>query len=180
MGGGRETVGRSDPRPDDRPALPEILAHALGRRDLQVIAPGETARLAEQFHSRWRIAAKAGDAERIVETSTPDTLVVESLLGWLAARLPPRQPLVLLAARGGEICGVRGLTPSALLRVHEIVRDSGESVLMMCPEGAFGLALESSARNAAPTLARAPSADGKALPGAVNSLFKLFVWGAPR
>lgn len=54
---------------------------------------------------------------------------------------------MLLAARDGEICGVRGLTPSALLRVHEMVRDSGESVDMMCPEGAFGLALEHSPRN---------------------------------
>jgi hypothetical protein len=183
MGGGE--VGRSDPRPEDRPALPDILAHALGRRDLQVIAPGETARLAEEFHSRRRVAARAGEDERIVETSTPDTLVVESLLGWLAARLPPRQPLVLLAARGGEICGVRGLTPSALLRVHEIVRDSGESVLMMCPEGAFGLALESSARIGAPTPAKGTptdrnSAAGGARLGAANSLFKLFVWGAPR
>lgn len=140
--------------------LPEVLAEALGRRDLQVIAPGETAKLAEQFQSRWRAASHGGDAERIVETSTPDTLVVESLLGWLAARLPPRQALVLLASRAGETCGVRGLTPSALLRVHEIVRDSGESVRLMCPEGGFGLALEH--------------------PRQAKALFKLFVWGAPR
>jgi hypothetical protein len=180
VGGGRESVGGIDPRPNGRRELPEILAHALGRRDLQVIMPGEAARLAEQFHSRWRAAARDGDSERVVETSTPDTLVVESLLGWLAARLPPRQPLVLLAARGGEICGVRGLTPSALLRVHEIVRDSGESVHMMCPEGAFGLALENSARHGTPSPAKAAPSNGLRARGTPDALFKLFVWGAPR
>jgi hypothetical protein len=56
---------------------------------------------------------------------------------------------------------------------------------MMCPEGAFGLALESSARIAAPTPAKGTptdrnSAAGGARLGAANSLFKLFVWGAPR
>jgi hypothetical protein len=157
--------GARDVGAETRPALPEILAQTLGRHDLQVIAPGETARLADQFESRWRTASRAGDAERIVETSTPDTLVVESLLGWLASRLPPRQPLVLLAARGREICGIRGLTPTALLRVHAIVRDSGESVRLMCPEGTFGLALEHNGRAAARD---------------ASSLFKLFVWGAPR
>jgi hypothetical protein len=88
MGGMRDGIDRSDTRPGSRQALPEVLAQTLGRRDLQVIAPGETARLAEQFESRWRVASRDGVAERIVETSTPDTLVVESLLGWLAARLP--------------------------------------------------------------------------------------------
>jgi hypothetical protein len=175
MGGGRDTVRGSDGRPGIRSALPEFVARALGRRDLQLVAPGEAARLAEQFQARRRFASRSGDAEGIVETSTPDTLVVESLLGWLAARLPPRQPLVLLAARGGETCGVRGLTPSALLRVHQIVRDSGEtaaavgSVRLMCPEGAFGLALESGG-----------GIDGRTGRAPAASLFKLFVWGAPR
>jgi hypothetical protein len=170
VGRAREPHGKSETRDAAEPALLEILAQALGRCDLQVLAPGETAKLAEQFHSRWRAASHAGDAERIVETSTPDTLVVESLLGWLASRLPPRQPLVLLASRDGEMCGVRGLTPAVLLRVHAIVRDSGESVHMMCPEGAFGLALEHGPR------AAAPSRDAVAS----QALFKLFVWGAPR
>ena len=173
-------LGRSESGSSHRPALTEVLAHALGGRDLQVIAPGETARLAEQFQARWRAAARASDDDRVVETSTPDSLVVESLLGWLAARLPPRQPLVLLAARGGEMCGVRGLTPSALLRVHEIVRDTGESVHLMCPEGAFGLALESRARPAAATPAKAAPTDMRSPKDSVSLLFRLFVWGAPR
>jgi hypothetical protein len=188
MGGVRNDPDRSSSRPATSSALPEILAQALGRRDLQVIAPGETARLAEQFQARWRAAARAGDAERIVETSTPNTLVVESLLGWLAARLPPRQALVLLASRGDEICGIRELTPLVLLRVHEIVRNSGESVHMMCPEGAFGLALESSGPQSAAAPGESAPSDGVSrsngaqptTPGGAHSLFTLFVWGAPR
>jgi len=160
----RAAAGRREMVPGSRSALLESLARALERRDLAPLAADETLRLRERFRARRDEAGKNPDADRVLETSTPDALVVESLLGWLAARLPARLTLLLVATRGSEVRAVGGLTARALLHVQEMVQEPGDAIQIVSADLGFGLALDVAEPG----------------PGARSRLFRLFVWGSPR
>src|SRR5262245_15231463 len=86
------------------PGAIEALARALQRpvEGLALLDDAEGARFAARFDERLRQATAANDPERALSTSTPDRLVIESLFGWLAARLPQGRELILLL-RGPEV-----------------------------------------------------------------------------
>jgi hypothetical protein len=160
--GGDPGDGRG--RPD---AAIEALARALQRPvdRLEILEESEGARLETRFQERWRQASASRDPERALATSTPDRLVVESLFGWLAARLPQGRELVLILAAPGWLVPVRTGAQEALVAAPELVREPGDGVHVMFPDGEFGLALEMVAGRESGPEAR---------------LYKVFVWGAPR
>lgn len=145
----------------------EGLARALQRPAdrLEVLDDAEGERLAQHFAERWREASAVNDPERALSTSTPDRLVVESLFGWLAARLPQGRELILILRRGDQALPARALAQEALVAAPELVREIGDAVHLMFPDGEFGLALEMVA---------------DAVPGSGGRIYKVFVWGAPR
>jgi hypothetical protein len=161
-GGGLSGGGRGRP-----PGTIEALARALQRpvESLAVLDETEGARLETRFQERWRQASASDDPERALSTSTPDRLVVESLFGWLAARLPQGHDLVLILVGPDLLVPVRAAAQEALVAAPEMVREPGDGVHVMFPDGEFGLALEMVADHAA---------------GAAGRIYKVFVWGAPR
>lgn len=149
------------------PAMLESLARALQRPAdrVTVLEASEGERLVARFGERWRQASAGNDPERALSTSTPDRLVVESLFGWLAARLPQGRELIMIVRRDQETLPARTAAQEALVAAPELVREVGDAVHLMLPDGDFGLALEM-------------VADG--VPGSGGRIYKVFVWGAPR
>ncbi|HZN02924.1 MAG TPA: hypothetical protein VFD06_04995 [Candidatus Polarisedimenticolia bacterium] len=145
----------------------EALARALQRPAdrVTVLDEAEGERLAARFEERWRQAGASDDPERALSTSTPDRLVVESLFGWLAARLPQGRELIFLLRIDGRTLPARATAQEALVAAPELVREIGDAVHLMFPGGEFGLALEMVS---------------DAVPGGDGRIYKVFVWGAPR
>jgi hypothetical protein len=162
-GGTKRPSGAGGGRPPEAiEALARALQRPVGR--LALLDEAEGARLLARFEERWRQASATADPERALSTSTPDRLVVESLFGWLAARLPQGRELFLLLRGPDRLVPVRAAAQEALVAAPELVREAGDAVLLMFPEGEFGLALE-----------MVPDAAG-----ADARIYKVFVWGAPR
>jgi len=162
-GGAKNTSEAGGVRP---PGAIEALARALQRpvESLALLDEAEGARLEARFEERLRQASASADPERALSTSTPDRLVVESLFGWLAARLPQGREILLLMAGPDVLVPVRAAAQEALVAAPELVREAGDAVHLMFPDGEFGLALEMVADAA----------------GAESRIYKVFVWGAPR
>jgi hypothetical protein len=163
-GGDRRPAGTGRGRPAD--AI-EALARALQRpvETLALLDEAEGARHEARFEERRRQAGATADPEQVLSTSTPDRLVVESLFGWLAARLPQGREIVLLLRGPDVLVPSRAAAQEALVAAPELVREAGDAVHLMFPDGDFGLALEMVADAAA---------------GAEGRIYKVFVWGAPR
>lgn len=159
---GPEGGGRGRP-----PGMLEALARALQRPAdrVAVLDDAEGERLAARFEERWRDASSRNDPERALATSTPDRLVIESLFGWLAARLPQGRELLLMLRMDDRSLAARAAAQEALVAAPELVREIGDGVHLMFPDGEFGLALEMVA---------------DAVQGAGGRIYKVFVWGAPR
>ena len=162
-GGVRNASGAGSGRPA---GAIEALARALQRpvESLALLDEADGARLETRFEERWRQAGATADPERALATSTPDRLVIESLFGWLAARLPQGREILLLVAGPDVLIPVRAAAQEALVAAPELVREAGDAVHLMFPDGEFGLALE--------MVADAAGAEGR--------IYKVFVWGAPR
>ncbi|HET8947665.1 MAG TPA: hypothetical protein VFQ07_11855 [Candidatus Polarisedimenticolia bacterium] len=162
-GGAKRPAGAGSGRP---PGAIEALARALQRpiESLALLDEAEGARLEARFEERCRQAGATADPERALSTSTPDRLVIESLFGWLAARLPQGREVILMVRGPDLLVPVRAAAQEALVAAPELVREAGDAVHLMFPDGEFGLALEMVADPA----------------GAEGRIYKVFVWGAPR
>jgi len=162
-GEAKNASGAGSGRP---PAAIEALARALQRpvESLALLDEAEGSRLEARFEERWRQASATADPERALATSTPDRLVIESLFGWLAARLPQGREVLLLMSGPDLLVPVRAAAQEALVAAPELVREAGDTIRLMLPDGDFGLALE--------MVADAAGAEGR--------IYKVFVWGAPR
>ena len=161
-GGTKRPSGAGLRPPDAIEALARALQRPADR--LALLDEAEGARVLARFEERWRQASATADPERALSTSTPDRLVIESLFGWLAARLPQGRELLLLLRGPDLLLPVQVAAQEALVAAPELVREAGDAVLLMFPDGEFGLALEMVADAA----------------GAETRIYKVFVWGAPR